>query len=244
MLKRVKVVLYSDQEITLPKSYSRILQGAIYATFTKRMAKKLHDIGFRVGNKRIKLFTFSVIFGRHREKGRTITFKPPIHFYFTTALPNVLSSFLKGLMKKGKMRIGKYELWVHMIEEREVRAQNEVDLKTLSPLVVSVRDGRKHKYLAPSDERFFDIIKKNLYRKLIAKLGKEVVSENLNIEILPLFKNRRWRKVVTFFKGTPITAWEGMLKLRGSKKLIELALVAGLGARNAQGFGMMIPRRM
>ena len=48
----------------------------------------------------------------------------------------------------------------------------------------------------------------------------------------------RWIEVVTTFKGTYITGWQGYYHLEGSNELINFLYYAGLGDRNSQGFGM------
>ncbi len=37
-----------------------------------------------------------------------------------------------------------------------------------------------------------------------------------------------------------IKGWNGKFRLTGDKKMLELALSAGLGAKNSQGFGLIV----
>jgi len=39
------------------------------------------------------------------------------------------------------------------------------------------------------------------------------------------------------YKGTVIKGWMGIYRLKGAVSLLKMALDAGLGAKNSQGFG-------
>ncbi len=57
----------------------------------------------------------------------------------------------------------------------------------------------------------------------------------MEVEVL-----KRGKMAIIKYKGTVIKAWDAHLLLTGEPEILKLALGAGLGAKNSQGFGMVI----
>lgn len=234
MFWRVKVTFYSDKPIVLPLNYNHILQSCIYKTLTPELSSFLHSKGFEVEGRVFKLFTFSKLFGRYNVSNRVISFIPPVHFYFSTSVNLIIDTLSAEVLKIKQVRIGDNQLTVESVDFNIIKPSNEVKVKTVSPITVHIPEENKNRYLSPDDERFFEFLKSNLNRKFMANFGYS----GDEVLIIPLSK--RWKKVVTFFKNTPVVGWEGRLLLKGEEKMIGLALSTGLGSKNSQGFGMII----
>ncbi len=58
------------------------------------------------------------------------------------------------------------------------------------------------------------------------------------LQVEPVKICQKYKKKVVYRK-TLIEAWEGYYRIKGSKEILKLALEAGLGAKNPQGFGMV-----
>ena len=122
------------------------------------------------------------------------------------------------------------ELYDYTVEETELL------IKMKAPLTVYATDSetRKTFYFGPDEPMFYDMINDNFYRKYQAYYG---ILPTLAIR-LEVCGNKPPQKVVTNYKGTYITAWRGTYKLSGERKYLDFLYQTGLGAKNAQGFGM------
>ena len=105
-----------------------------------------------------------------------------------------------------------------------------------SPLTVYSTDrefGRIY-YFNPEEKEFYERINENFYRKYEAYYGVRPFSpiQMEKIEEIPA------RKLVTRYQGVYITGWYGTYELRGERKYLDFLYQAGLGSKNAQGFGM------
>jgi len=71
------------------------------------LADFLHNFGFIYSNRKFKLFTFSKIFGKIKEKGENfITFKPPnIHIYFSSPVNFTTRSVINRVIKSERLRL-------------------------------------------------------------------------------------------------------------------------------------------
>jgi CRISPR-associated endoribonuclease Cas6 len=59
---RIKLELEKEgKDLTLPVHYNQIIQGMLYRSLPRLLAKFLHDVGFFHNNRPFKLFTFSKI---------------------------------------------------------------------------------------------------------------------------------------------------------------------------------------
>lgn len=238
MFWRVKITLYSNTPIVLPLSYNHFLQSCIYNTLTPELSAFLHSKGFEAGGKVFKLFTFSKLFGKYKVVDKIISFIPPIYFYFSTSVNLIADTFSSEALKSKEIRIGKNSVFIEAVEFEPIRPKEEVVVKTISPITVHIPENGKLRYLSPDSERFFGLISSNLSKKFFANFGYS--SEDISLVSL----SSKWKKVVTFFKNTPVVGWEGMLLLKGDEKMVGLALSTGLGSKNSQGFGMIIEQEV
>ena len=234
----VKIRLKGEKLLELPKSYNHILQAFFYKNMDKELATFLHDIGYPYGKRRFKLFTFSKIIGKLREKKEgKVFFEPDITLYFASPLFDIVSSHVKTLLKRGELRLGKNKVEVSTIESIRPKVSKNTVVRCLSPITVyKTPEGEKRfHYLTPFEEEFYELLKKNLLKKYELVYGKPYEDE---LEIEPVKVQERYRKKVVF-KGTLIEAWEGYYRIKGSEEIVKLALEAGLGSKNSAGFGMV-----
>jgi len=237
----VKIELTSEKPLKLPKSYNHLLQAFFYNNMDPVLSKFLHDVGFVYGKRRFKLFTFSKVIGeilkRDAQKG-FVLFEPSIKLYFASPLMDLVSSSVKTFLKRHNLLIGKNKLSLESIEVIQPEVEGEITVKCLSPITVyrtPLEGEKRFIYLSPFEEEFYELVRKNLMKKYVLVYGKDFRGE---FGIEPVKIDRRYRKKIVY-KGTLIVAWEGYFKLKGSKDMLRLALEAGLGAKNPQGFGMV-----
>jgi CRISPR-associated endoribonuclease Cas6 len=235
---KLKFKFSFEQPLNLPKHYNNVLQGFFYKNMDPLLAGILHEVGFVYNQRRFKLFAFSKIFGKIKEKNESnILFKPPdVHVYFSTPITTHMKSIVMSLMKKEKLLMYKQYVFLSEVEvlEEEIES-DEITVVCLSPIVVyrTPEGSRRHIYLSPFEEQFYDMIKSNLMKKYQLVYGKRYMGD---IEIAPANTNSIHKKKIVF-KGTLITAWEGLFKIKAKRDMLKVGLECGLGVKNSAGFG-------
>jgi CRISPR-associated endoribonuclease Cas6 len=123
--------------------------------------------------------------------------------------------------------------------------QDSVVVRTLSPVVAYStllrREGGKYTcYFAPGDPEFERIAAENAVKKLIA--FRRVDQSNIaSMRQLRISVMGSPKMAISYFKGTLIKAYDARLDIKGDPLLINVVLEAGLGSKNAQGFGCLEP---
>ena len=226
------------EPFSLPINYNHILQAVIYRALNiaPEYAAFLHDGGFSREQRQYKMFHFSQLSGKYQRNDKTITFFNEVTFEVRSTEPLLLRLLGQGLWEQG-VTFGTQtytdvylELYDYTVEETELL------IKMKAPLTVYATDSetRKTFYFGPDDPMFYDMINDNFYRKYQAYYGILPTSA-IRLEVCC---NKPPQKVVTNYKGTYITAWRGTYKLSGERKYLDFLYQTGLGAKNAQGFGM------
>lgn len=240
---RIKLHLRPRDPLFLPIHYHPILQGVIYRNLDEALATWYHERGYAYHRRRFKLFTFSRLFARNRlfdrENGK-IVFVGTVHFHVGAVDTEFLESFASFLVRKGKIRMGRQVCDVVGVEvEVPPPHARPVRVRTLSPVTVyrtheSASGKRKTRFYHPEEKEFAELVLGNLERKARALWGKAPPLEEAWIRPV-----RVGKQVITYFKGTLIKAWDGKFEVNLPEPYFRLMLDAGLGAKNAQGFGMV-----
>ena len=115
-------------------------------------------------------------------------------------------------------------------------------VRAVSPITIhstfQLPTGTKRTYYYRPDEKDFSaMLRDNLVRKYRALYDKD--SEDVSFSLIPL-KDEKLQKKVVKYRDTVIIGWSGIFYMSGSKELIKLALLAGVGARNSMGFGCLL----
>lgn len=226
-------------EIILPITYNHLVQGAIYNSISKSLAKFLHEEGFSFGKRKFKLFTFSRLLGNFilNRKHRSFVYKGSVKLLISSPVEKFIRDLANTIIKKGFIILGKNKLRVtEMSFPPMPQFENKVRIRTLSPITVYstllTADGRKKTYYySPYEEEFSQLINSNAKKKHFILTGRKLKS---NLHINPI----RAREVIVMYKETVIKAWAGTFVLEGPKSLIKAVYEAGLGSKNSQGFGM------
>jgi CRISPR-associated protein Cas6 len=238
---KLKFKFSFEQPLNLPKYYNSVLQGFFYKNMDQILASILHEVGFGYNHRRFKLFTFSKIFGKIKEKNENnILFHPPdIHVYFSTPIATHMKSIAMSLLKKERLLMHKQYVFLSEVEvlEEEIESE-EITVVCLSPIVVyrTPEGSRRHIYLSPFEEQFYAMLKSNLMKKYELVYGKRYTGD---IEIAPVDTNRIHKKKIVF-KGTLITAWEGLFEMKAKRDMLKIGLECGLGVKNSAGFGCIV----
>lgn len=239
---RLTVTLGGETEVALPVHYNHHVQAMIYRQIRQPALRDfLHQHGFALGGRRFKLFTFSRLLGRPRlhRAFQQLIFRPPIHLVICSPVPVVLQEIANGLLREGRVRVAEASLEVREVKVRDNVVRNrEVVVRMLSPLVtystVPVGGGSYTYYYSPFEPRFRELVLANLAKKYLLVFGRP--ADETGFEITPKRVGPADLKIVNY-KDTVIKGWMGTYRLTGDPQLLEMALSAGLGAKNSQGFG-------
>ncbi len=246
---RVNLQLRAAESLRLPVHYNSILQGFIYRNLGAAVAERVHDMGWADGKRHLRLFTFSRLQGRFVRQGDYLNFFGPLSILVASPVEDILESFALNLVKARTVRLGESEVELVSVEvTMPDRYRRPVLLKALSPITaystLQTPDGRKKTYYyAPQEPEFGRQVLENLRRKIRTWSGEDIPIDGMNFR--PVRVSNR-NLVVARYKGTIIKGWTGIYELDAPEPYFRMALDAGLGAKNSQGFGFVevwTPRR-
>ncbi len=230
--------------ILLPIHYNHLLQGFIYRHLDQTLAERIHDEGWRVGRRQLRLFVFSRLYGRfRRERTRNaLWFQGPLLWSVASPADGILESLALHLVRERILHLGEAQLELTSVEVALPPAyRRPVLLKALSPITVrstlTTPDGRKKSYYyAPQEPEFGPRVLQNLRRKIRAWTGEDILPDGATFR--PVRVSNR-NLVVARYKGTVVKGWTGIYELDAPEPYFRMALDAGLGEKNSQGFGFV-----
>jgi len=219
-----------------------MVQGAIYNAIEPKLATFLHEKGYQSGNRMFKLFVFSRLLGKFtaKKEKNTISFNEKIKLVISSPVDEFCQSIANGLLTKGCLRLGSIDVEVEKMMVQQLKVQEEqVVLRTLSPVVAYSTflrpDGRKYTcYFQPGDPDFASLVENNLRKKYQAFYGKKAPVGEVKVRRLG-----QVRQHVMNYKGTVVKGCSGKLAVSGPVELLQMAVDAGMGSKNGQGFGCM-----
>ncbi len=224
----------------IPLHYNHLVQSVVYSAIDPELAAFLHDHGYQSGSRRFTLFTLSRLSGRFRmnkDKG-TISFDDQVRLVVSSPVDEFCQSIANGMLTKGSIRLGRCEAEVEKMSVQQYKVGGErVLLRTLSPVVAYSTllrpDGRKYTcYFQPGEPDYDLLVGNNLRKKYQAFYGKEAPDGEVKIR-----RVGQVRQHVMNYKGTVVKGYSGRLSLTGPVELLQMAVDAGLGSKNGQGFG-------
>jgi CRISPR-associated endoribonuclease Cas6 len=251
---RIRTSLRFERNVSLPIDHGFLLTSAIYAflhSSDENYARFLHDEGYAAGEdtndkRRFKLFCFSGIRSSRRRisVGHLTLTGGEAEWFVCSPLEKFLSEFASGLLLAGVLRVGRETLNIAHVETLAApRFVTPMKFTCITPIVAGVAaiyNGKSAtKYLRPGDEEFSERLRANLLRKYAALHGKAPDDDSFRLTWDENYlKKNRGVKVVDY-KGIRIAGAFCPFEISGSCELIELAYNAGLGEKNAGGFGMI-----
>lgn len=226
--------------LVLPLSYNYLVQSALYHSLNIDLAEFLHEKGYRNGSRTFKLFSFSLLQGPYRmdKVKKTIEFDQEVKLTISSPLPDFCQSLVTVLMTRGSMRLGSQNVMIEKVQTRQLTVNGErAVVRTLSPAVLYSTmlrpDERKYTvYFQPGESDYGRLFNENLHKKYGALFGGDSPAGTVDVKPLGLQKMK-----LIVYKETIIKAYAGTLVLNGPQSLLQLAVDAGIGGKNSQGFG-------
>lgn len=251
------------RQTLIPFNYAYRLSAFIYAVLADadvQYATFLHQQGYEYSaTRRFKLFTFSDLIIPNaridaRAGGLWIT-TPHIEWIVSFYIDQAAQHFIMGLFQDQRCVIATPKHRAEFIIERMEAIPVEipsttVTLRTLSPVVIAEKDERgMDQYLYPGDTPFGPLLIDNLLAKwnsiprpvsTNATLDDDFATSSLTYRLLPDREPRS--RLITIKENssseTKVRGYYGFtFELSGPKELLELAVLAGVGRYNAEGFG-------
>jgi CRISPR-associated endoribonuclease Cas6 len=246
-MERIKIVVSNEKSEVIPFGYHENLNASIYDAIKRGdvdLGNKLH------ASKECKQVTHSELLiadGKQKNKDG---------LQFSTACiivsandPKIIDACVNGLLAEKHISLGAKKLVIDRIESMPKRTfRTEANFVTLSPIVVTTKkevNGRLVKWdvLALEggvlNEKFVENVKKNTMKRYRMFCGKEPTSDMFKISQVRDFDNRRITINGVGMKPTFIRCSRMKFKLETSRELLEFVYNAGIGEKNAMGFGCL-----
>lgn len=164
------------------------------------------------------------------------------HFFISSPDTDFIRSFTEGLLMEPEFFLGKGQKASFIIESAEILSPMEFSdsckFTTLSPLYVKTMRKKGEKLtefdLYPKDSKFYENLHTNLTSRYEEYHGYKVEHDFFEILKVKNVKAKRVSIDNSFRRCSMLT-----MKLEASPELIKFAYDAGLGEKNAMGFGCM-----
>ncbi|WP_058486792.1 CRISPR-associated endoribonuclease Cas6 [Defluviitalea phaphyphila] len=149
------------------------------------------------------------------------------------------NSILKMLNYAYPLKNENYLILKNIVHIKDINIkQDTILIKTLSPILIRKHDRNSNfdAYITPFQENFTEEIRKNL-KFNIEKLGLNNLKEEVDsFEFIDIGKGK---EVKVLFYNHKILGSIGQYLIKGSPKLLDFILKAGIGSRTSSGFGMV-----
>ena len=230
--------------LTLPIGHHSVIQGFLYHILSqnREYSSLLHDSGYAAINSEhdFKLFVFGPLCGQYKVTMPTITFYDCISLEVRSPMPDFCDIFYNSIMETQRYELSHQPLLFNSVTvSKRIINTSRARIRMLSPLTLSTtlykNDKKFTRFIAPEDPDFNDYVLQNFQSKLQAATQSEIHEE---IHLVPLKVSERDKYVTKFRQNTYITGWRGIYELSGSPQALSFLYDAGIGSRNAQGFGL------
>jgi CRISPR-associated endoribonuclease Cas6 len=242
---RLKLEFVSNEDVILPVGFNKYIQALIYNLFSSSLRRFVHEEGFR-SKRKFSLFCFSSILerGKYFKNMKVFNFGKKISFFISSPVEKLMEDLVLNLFKGNEFFLGENRIYLSsVVTVHKDITKNTLEIKALTPIEVHrtyKEDGKnKTKYFTPFERDFAELINLNLKSKWEA-FYKEKLDKD--IEIIPLFKDDRYKRVVFYGFGDRkyvVEGWKGRYLLKGDPFVLSFAFDTGLGSKNSQGFGFV-----
>jgi CRISPR-associated endoribonuclease Cas6 len=228
--------------LKVPLHYNQYVQALVYRLLGQELADRVHEEGFPAGARRLRLFAFSRLLGPyalHQEES-AISFGERARLVVSSPMEEFVPALARALVDSAGLHIASVAVAVESVRFDHPRVPGDrAVFRTLSPVsvysTVARPDGTRFTYyFEPRSGEFERLATENLRRKYEALTGRPYAGPGVRW---------RWRgqprlAVIRYDRGI-VKGYAGTVEGEGDPVLLQLALDAGLGAKNAQGFGLL-----
>ena len=251
-----------ERRTILPLNYQYALSAWIFRTLEqgdRDLALRLHDEGYADAHRRFKFYSFSELFPVKKaiEGDRLVLLHPDVRFSISFLADHAAQSMVLGLFRRAEPsflgdRISGGRFAVRSVEMQMLpRLEPDTVFRTTSPAVFSLSDPNPDgspgkRYLHPEEPGFVDQFAANLAAKyavalregLLPGLATDLRDAPLNFELL---SDHVKEKRIDLLRGQPgytrVRGYKFRFRLNAPEPVLQVALLAGVGEKNAMGFG-------
>jgi CRISPR-associated endoribonuclease Cas6 len=249
-----------DRGAALPLSYQYPLSSWIYKTLEQAdpdLAEFLHGEGYESGShRRFKMYSFSELHtpGARVRGDRLILSQPEVSFTLGFLADDAAQAMIMGLFQRAEPSWLGEGISGGRFAVRSIKMEvlpgllGSADYFTVSPVVVSVgergEDGQMRKrFLSPFDAGYEEQFLSNLiWKYAVARkaglLGAPDHEPEMKLELL---SRQAKEKRIDLLKGQPgytrVRGYKFRFRLHAPEPVLHLAMLAGVGEKNAMGFG-------
>lgn len=241
MLSRVNLIFEIQNNGILNYNYQYKLMKIIYEALTQYdqdMAQHLHSKGYKIDNKIFKLFNYTMLFkdAEFDKDGIVLTKNNIVKLVFT-GKQSIVNNVVKGFIKTQSFNIDGVDFRLSNMEnDKQIAFKKKMLYKVVSPIIESIYE-EEIKYLTPFDNRFYEALSKNLYRKYELIYGKKYTGKlYFDIENVLTIK----KKTINDIKnGYHIGYGNFNIWVEADSTMQKVAYYCGLGQNNSIGAGLL-----
>lgn len=226
--------LQPDRPLCLPFNYQYQLQSAIYAKLGEIDASDFwHDVGFG-GKRKFKAFCFGPLKGKYTVRDNKILFENSISLEVRSPVFAFCDDLQRALELHPQIKLFDTTMTVTnvSIANLHINCPSAVFRTETPVLVYRNTEQGKTRYFTPEEDEFYIGLCNNFERKYEAVF--RLPAEHIQIRQAGAFK-----KVVTRYKTTWLTTYQGVFEVKGSPKSLEFLYNAGMSSKSPQGFGFI-----
>ncbi len=235
---QLKISHKLSSELTLPIGYHHVLQSIIYNNMRGQdnYSNFIHNEGYTYQERQFRMFTFSLLEGKYNISDGKISFRDEVSFEVRSPDHKLIRIIKDNIENRG------IQYPDRIIKETNLSLldyqidKNHILIKMGSPLSVYSTDEstKQTHFYTPEDSQFASMVNDNFKRKYSAYTG---IMPSSDVIIKPVKVSPK-DKYVTKYKGFYLSGWKGQYELTGEKKYLDFLYQTGIGAKNAQGFGL------
>ena len=250
----------SDRNVALPINYQYPLSAWVYRTLEqgdRELADFLHHEGYAGdGHRRFKFYSFSELRtpGARVKGDRLLLSQPEIRFSISFLTDRAAQILIMGLFRRSAPSWLGDHISGGRFSVRSVEMQmlppltGKADFRTVSPVVISIGDQNADgswgkRFLSPKDTGYAEQLVSNLTHKLqAARKAGLIENEDSELKIgYELLSRTVKEKRIDLLRGKPgytrVRGYKFQFRLHAPDEVLRLALLAGIGEKNAMGFG-------
>lgn len=245
---RIRIDFEVKEETLIPYSYQYYLSSWLYRSIQSvdpSLSEWLHQEGFFHHGRRYKPLVFSRLFFDWNvvKKKSGMVVKGLGHLFVDTTQKDITHALTIGAWKQNEVTLSTSQFplrKVTLLEDPDFANTNV--FRTLSPVVVPIRDGERLHYCHPLESRFYDSMRVSLKHWYTIYQGEEPPAKEEDIHISLLYPDRfavRRSADLTSFKGKNIKGYQFAFSMDASACMKEVAYRTGLGSYGSLGYGMI-----